>query len=167
MKFEDRTARISHFLTNESDGLLRFYKRPDHLADDKARIRLSDTVQQINEIIPSNFTEEKMLKFLDLLRPALQRRHGSEGWPSIKVFVASARDALKDMGKIKSPETDVERAAVGRLIEWYHKFGDCMPQCGRESRTREMIERGVLTPKEARHGGFPMDAELTKQAMSS
>lgn len=95
-------------------------------------------------------------------RARLVDRAETRAWPLPvevkKAFSESRRDSRPD-----GDDAKVEAFMVERLIVWFNKFGDCMPSCGKESRTVEMVRRGVLTWEEARIAGFPIpEAELNR-----
>lgn len=162
---EDRTRRIFDFLFDQANGLLRAYKKPDHLSDDRARSEIDEMVQEINKDIPSTVGDASFDILLGEIRSAVKRRHGASGWPSIKVLTAATADGLKELDQ-KSGEEDVEEVMLSHLSDWYRKHGDCMPGCGSPARTHALISRGVLSAREARHAGFPMTKSDNEIALS-
>ena len=165
LTYEERTSRIFNFLFSQADGLLRAYKKPDHLSDDRARAEIDEMVGEINKDIPSTVGDASFDILLKALRSAVKRRHGASGWPAIKVLTAATADALDELDKHKGDE-DVEELMLSRLSDWYRKFGDCMPRCGTPSRTHALISRGVMSAREARWAGFPMTQSDNDIALS-
>ncbi len=165
LTYEDRTRRIFDFLFDQADGLLRAYKKPDHLSDDRARAEIDEMVQEINKDIPSTVGDASFDILLRELRSAVKRRHGASGWPTIKVLTAATSDALEEIDK-QSGDEDVEEVMLSHLSDWYRKQGDCMPGCGTPSRTHVLISRGVMSAREARQAGFPLTKSDNEIALS-
>lgn len=85
----------------------------------------------------------------------------TRAWP----LPAEVKRAFHETGKSRGPADGdkAEAFMVERLIVWFEKFGDCLPSCGAEGRTAEMVRRGVLTWVEARIAGFPIpQAEMDR-----
>ena len=165
MTYEDRTRRIFDFLFAQADGLLRSYKKPEHLSDNRARDEINEMVEEINKDIPSSLGDASFDMLLKEVRSAVKRRHGASGWPTIKILTAATADALKEIDR-KSDDQDVEEVMLGHIVDWYQKFGNCMPACGKPSRTHQLIKRGVLTAREAKFADFPMTKEDNEIAKS-
>lgn len=166
MTYEERTRMIFEFLWAQKDGLLRRYQAPDYLTDDRRRDEITDMVEDINGEIPSNIGEASMGILFGKIRKALRRRHGGRSWPAIKVLLACVSDGLQEIEDVNGDAGDVEGQMVSRLADWYKRHGNCMPSSGSEMRTAALVDRGVLTAREARYAGFPMTKELGDLAKS-
>ena len=99
---EKRMHVIFNFLYKKEGGLLRRYKAPEHLCDDALRDELNELVEDINQLIPSDYTQGDWDLLLPKINAAIRRRHGAQGWPSAKVFIAAAEDAVVTAAKRKA-----------------------------------------------------------------
>ena len=164
MNIEDRKRLIFEFLFSKT-GLLRRYAAPEMLSADRQRDEINDMVADLNADIPSLYTSDDFSRLFEIMPALVRRRHGTRSWPTTKVLLAALKDALGEM-KTTNHAGDVEGFMLDRLTVWYRKFGDQMPSCGSETRTAELIKRGVLTASEARKAGFDMSRELREQAVA-
>lgn len=165
LNYEQRTRFIFDFLYSDKEplGLLRRYKLPDHLSDDALRAEINDLVEEINSAIPDKVTEGMMAALLRELKAAIRRRHGAQGWPPAKVFIAGVADAIEGVER-KGKGGSSQDAMLDNMEKWFNRFGTVLPGCGTQERTQALVDRGVLSARQARHAGFPMSPALAKQA---
>ncbi|WIY24245.1 hypothetical protein [Parasedimentitalea psychrophila] len=163
MNYQARTTKIFAFFMDEHTGLLHRYTRPKHLDADQARDEINDLVEDLNSNIPDHTSEADIARLLDALRPALRCRHGSRTWPTTKVLLAALTDVLKEIST-KPNNGDAEENALAMLTDWYRKFGDQMPAMGSTARTAALVDRGVMTAREARNANFMLSDDLNEFA---
>lgn len=90
---EQRKRAVFEFLYGKDGGLLRRYRAPEHLSDDAMRDEVNLLVEDINRQIPDSATEADIKLLLPEINAAIRRRHGAQGWPPAKVFIAATEDA--------------------------------------------------------------------------
>lgn len=93
LAYEQRKRAIFEFLYRDPGGLLHRYRLPDHLSDDAMRDEVNLLVEDINLQIPEGATEADINLLLPEINAAIRRRHGAQGWPPAKVFIAATEDA--------------------------------------------------------------------------
>ena len=109
MTYESRARVIFGFLYREPDGVLRRYRVPDHLGNDQLRAEINDLVNDINEHIPSGYSEADLRNLLVEIRKEVRRRQTSQNWPLARVFIAATEDAV---AKINSGKANERKSAV-------------------------------------------------------
>ena len=165
LSYEERTTRIFNFLYRGEGALLRRYRVPDHMSDDAIRDEINDLVKDINSCIPEGQSSADFDKLIPELRQAVRRRHGAQSWPSAKVMMAAAEDAVEECKRKGGANYGgAEAAHLAAMADWYRRFGTVLPGMGKPSRTAVLIRQGVFTAREARHAGFPLTAEDTEVA---
>jgi len=102
LTYEQRKRAIFEFLYLEPGGLLHRYRLPEHLSDDALRDEVNLLVEDINGLIPSGYTEADMRLLTPEINAAIRRRHGAQGWPPAKVFIAATEDAVAAAAKKKA-----------------------------------------------------------------
>lgn len=164
MKYEQRTAKLFEFLYGPNEGLLRRYTKPEHLSEDRARGEINDMVEDINSRIPAAIGDASFDILLGKIRTEIRRRHGSRRWPTISLLLKSTDEALQQIDELSADAGDFESAMVDRLADWYRRHGDCLPNCGKPERTAALVDRGVLTARDAKLAGFPLTKSLQEAA---
>lgn len=94
---------------------------------------------------------------------ALSQSMTTRAWPT----VGEAMKVLKARSGSSSVKNDdaVEAACVDAMEKWFAKFKNEMPSMGRDSRTAELIRRGVLADeREARFRGFSLHPDSNRKA---
>ena len=81
MTYEQRKRAIFEFLYRDPGGLLHRYRLPEHLSDNAIRDEVNLLVEDINGIIPSDYTDADMRLLTPEINGAIRRRHGAQGWP--------------------------------------------------------------------------------------
>jgi hypothetical protein len=99
MTYEQRKRAIFEFLYRDPGGLLHRYRLPEHLSDDAIRDEVNLLVEDINHLIPNETIEPDLRLLFPEINTALRRRHGAQGWPPAKVFIAATEDALEAAAK--------------------------------------------------------------------
>ena len=119
---DHRKQIVFDFLYAKRGGLLRRYRLPEHLSDDALREEVNLLVEDINGLIPDETKDAELRLLLPELNAAIRRRHGAQGWPPAKVFIAATEDAIAAASKKKAasqPERsftlDGFEVAAGRM----------------------------------------------------
>lgn len=102
MTYEQRKRAIFEFLYRDPGGLLHRYRLPDHLSDDAIRDEVNLLVEDINGLIPTGYTDADFKLLMPEINGAIRRRHGAQGWPPAKVFIAATEDAVEATSKKKA-----------------------------------------------------------------
>ena len=102
MTYEQRKRAIFEFLYRDPGGLLHRYRLPEHLSDNAIRDEVNLLVEDINGIIPSDYTDADMRLLTPEINGAIRRRHGAQGWPPAKVMIAATEDAVSASAKAKA-----------------------------------------------------------------
>lgn len=102
LTYEQRKQIVFNFLYAKEGGLLRRYRLPEHLSDDALRDEVNLLVEDINGLIPSGYTEADMRLLTPEINAEIRRRHGAQGWPPAKVFIAATEDAVAAAAKKKA-----------------------------------------------------------------
>lgn len=147
MTYEQRKRAIFDFLYREPGGLLHRYRLPEHLSDDAIRDEVNMLVDDVNGLIPSETTETELRLLLPDINTAIRRRHGAQGWPPAKIFIAATEDALSAAAK-RRVETEPALTALRdtyQLTAAAMKAGQPVAEhflWGRQA--VEMIARGLV-----------------------
>jgi len=147
MTYEQRKRAIFDFLYCEPGGLLHRYRMPEHLSDDAIRDEVNLLVDDCNSLIPSETTEAELRALLPEVNTAIRRRHGAQGWPPAKVFMAATEDALAAAAKRKAAAEPAlaQRRDAFELTAAAMKAGQPVAEhflWGRQA--VEMIARGLV-----------------------
>lgn len=102
LTYEQRKRAVFDFLYRKDGGLLRRYRAPEHLSDDAMRDEVNLLVEDINQLIPNEQTESDLWLLFQQINAAIRRRHGAQGWPPAKVFIAATEDAVEAAAKTKT-----------------------------------------------------------------
>jgi len=102
LSYEQRTRAVFEFLYRKDGGLLRRYRAPEHLSDDAMRDEVNLLVEDINRLIPNEQTESDLRLLFQEINTAIRRRHGAQGWPPAKIFIAATEDAVAEAAKKKT-----------------------------------------------------------------
>jgi hypothetical protein len=104
----------------------------------------------------SQWIEEK----LEALSVSMKTR----AWPTVGEVTGVLK--TRAAGNVSANEAAVEARCVDSLAQWFAKFKSQMPGMGRDSRTRTLIQRGVLSDeREARFYGFDLSPQDSALAM--
>jgi len=102
LTYEQRKRAVFEFLYSKDGGLLRRYRAPEHLSDDAMRDEVNLLVEDINGLIPNEQTESDLRLLFPKINSAIRRRHGAQGWPPAKIFIAATEDAVAEAAKKKA-----------------------------------------------------------------
>ena len=102
LTYEQRKRAVFEFLYRKDGGLLRRYRAPEHLSDDAMRDEVNQLVEDINQLIPNEQTESDLRLLFPEINSAIRRRHGAQGWPPAKIFIAATEDAVAEAAKKKA-----------------------------------------------------------------
>ena len=102
LTYEQRKRAVFEFLYCKDGGLLRRYRAPEHLSDDAMRDEVNLLVEDINQLIPNEQTESNLRLLFAEINGAIRRRHGAQGWPPAKIFIAATEDAVAEAAKKKA-----------------------------------------------------------------
>lgn len=88
----------------------------------------------------------------------------TRSWPTVGEVIRACKSVSKP--DTVTSRSMVEEAALGRMEQWFEKFGSQLPGHGNPTRTAELIRRGVLTDeREARFKGFDLSEEQRRRAL--
>lgn len=150
-------------LTKRLSALLDRLSPPRSIAanTDAQRAEAAALLRSILAAAPSQGWADWWGKFED----ALLRRLKTRAWPILSEVDAAARDiATASRGENANASLN-ESHAIRRMVDWFGKFKNQMPGHGRASRTRAMIESGVLrNEREAKFYGFDLSADMLETA---
>ena len=110
--FEQRKRAVFEFLFSKGGGLLRRYRAPEHLSDDAMRAEVNMLVEDINQLIPNEQTENDLLLLFLEINSAIRRRHGAQGWPPAKIFIAATEDAVAEAAKKKAASAPADASSL-------------------------------------------------------
>jgi len=102
LTYDQRKRAVFEFLYSKDGGLLRRYRAPEHLSDDAMRDEVNLLVEDINGLIPNEQTESDLRLLFPKINSAIRRRHGAQGWPPAKIFIAATEDAVAEAAKKKA-----------------------------------------------------------------
>jgi hypothetical protein len=102
LSYEQRKRAVFEFLYRKDGGLLRRYRAPEHLSDDAMRDEVNLLVEDINRLIPNEQTESDLRLLFQEINTGIRRRHGAQGWPPAKIFIAATEDAVAEAAKKKT-----------------------------------------------------------------
>jgi len=112
MTYEQRKRAIFEFLYRDPGGLLHRYRLPDHLSDDAIRDEVNLLVEDINQLVPNETTDADLRLLFPEINSAIRRRHGAQGWPPAKVFIAATEDAVAAAAKKKAASNPTRAASL-------------------------------------------------------
>lgn len=112
LTYEQRKRAVFDFLYRKDGGLLRRYRAPEHLSDDAMRDEVNLLVEDINQLIPNEQTESDLWLLFQQINTAIRRRHGAQGWPPAKVFIAATEDAVEAAAKTKTAGQPARAASL-------------------------------------------------------
>ena len=104
LDYKTRAKAVFDFLYSEPDGALRRYRVPEYLGDDQLRAEINDIAADITAEIPIYFAREHLRQLFSEIRRLIRARHGSQGWPPAKTFIAATRDAVTKMNALQAKE---------------------------------------------------------------
>lgn len=160
-----RQAVIFGWLWNP-EGVLHRYRVPDHLGDDAIRAEVGDLVRDLDDTLPGGLDADALDVYLEGTWRALRRSWAGLWWPPAKVLIEAAHDAAQ-AARTAHGAGFREEVALRGLTEFYAAHGRPLAGVATPARTAELIRRGILSAREARHAGFPLtpqdDAEARRQ----
>ena len=112
LTYEQRKRAIFEFLYRDPGGLLHRYRLPDHLSDDAIRDEVNLLVEDINHLIPNETTDADLRLLFPEINAAIRRRHGAQGWPPAKIFIAATEDAVEAAAKKKAANQPARAASL-------------------------------------------------------
>lgn len=147
LTYEQRKRAIFEFLYREPGGLLHRYRLPEHLSDDALRDEVNLLVEDINGLIPTGYTDGDFKLLMPEINNAIRRRHGAQGWPPAKVFIAATEDAVEATTKKKAAAEPTREFTLDPFEIASRKMRDGEPVgegylWGRQS--VELIARGLV-----------------------
>jgi hypothetical protein len=90
----------------------------------------------------------------------------TRAWPTVGDLGAACSNLRKDRRGDSVSADGVEAAMIDRMADWFGKFGNQLPACGRPDRTAALVARGVLRDlREARFRGFALDDRQREEAL--
>ena len=95
MNYEDRTRKIGTWLQD----ILRRYTPPSGLDNETLKKEMVLIVQDVNKNIPSQYEDADFAMVLDKIDGHVRALHGARTWPTIKIFIQSTKDAVKEHNK--------------------------------------------------------------------
>jgi len=98
----------------------------------------------------------------------LVRRMKTRAWPLVSEVETACRavNERRNNGSTIA-ESAIEQSAIDSMAIWFGKFGSQMPGYGRASRTKALIDRGVLADiREARWRGFTLTPDQARDALN-
>lgn len=145
LNYEARTRAIFDFLYRDPDGILRRYRVPEHMGDDQLRAEVNDLVEDINRAIPSGYGEGEFRALMPKIHAEIRRRHGAQGWPSSRVFIAATEAAVEGVaaaGAVKAEAKEIDPYEItARRMQAGEAVGEGYLY-GREA--VELIRRGLV-----------------------
>jgi hypothetical protein len=155
MKFDERIALISQW----AEGVLGEFTRPA-ASERSAAVEAKDIAEIVNRALPGDMKRETMIERLDKARLRLKENAKTRAWPIPREFLEAAK-----RGDRIERGSALEEMRITRIIDWWRKhrepargysisFGD----------VREIVKRGVATPRELYDGGFDLPPDL-REAM--
>lgn len=115
LAYEERKRAIFEFLYRDPGGLLHRYRLPDHLSDDAIRDEVNLLVEDINQLVPNETTNADMRLLFPEVNAAIRRRHGAQGWPPAKVFIAATEDAVEAAAKKRAANQPARSASTDQF----------------------------------------------------
>jgi len=158
--FEQRKRAVFEFLYRKDGGLLRRYRAPEHLSDDAMRDEVNLLVEDINRLIPNAQTESDLQLLFAQINSAIRRRHGAQGWPPAKIFIAATEDAVAEAAIKKAASAPVGASSLDpyQITSAKMRAGEPVSEgylWGREA--VQLIARGLIdqtTMESYRTGAF-------------
>lgn len=92
MNYEDRTRAIGSWL----QVLLRRYTPPTGMDNATLKEEMVLIVKDVNKNIPSQYDDKDIVMVLEKIDGHVRALHGARTWPTIKTFIQSTKDAVKD-----------------------------------------------------------------------
>lgn len=161
----DRRAAIVDAVTGP-EGLLRRYRPSTHLDEALRAAEARDLIDDLDAALPADLTADGLAAHLDGTRRALRRTWGGPWWPTSVMLVEAAQEATEAVSRARGADA-WEDAALGWLASFFAAHGRPLPGVATPERTAALIQRGVLSVREARHAGFPLtdadEAEARRQ----
>lgn len=148
MNYEDRTRKVGSWLQE----VLRRYTPPTGLDNETLKKEMVLIVQDVNKNIPSQYDDADFDMILDKIDGHVRALHGARTWPTIKIFIQSTKDAVKehntaiDIPKVTAPTYSMDRSDT--IMVKRIKNGDPIPDyiLNPESVTRaRLINDGHIT----------------------
>ena len=160
LTYEQRKRAVFDFLYRKDGGLLRRYRAPEHLSDDAMRDEVNLLVEDINQLIPNEQTESDLRLLFQQINTAIRRRHGAQGWPPAKIFIAATEDAVAEAVKKKAASVPAGTSSLDpyEVTSAKMRAGEPVSEgylWGREA--VQMIARGLIeqiTMESYRTGAF-------------
>ena len=160
MQYEERIQTIIAWLTDKPNGVLRRYTPPDRLGPEQVRAEVMDIAEQMNADIPGQIDSERLAKVLHKAKFFLQRRHGRDEYPSIKVMLAALDDALK------APDEGKKARTLYELVREVWQNGSYMPTDWKTaSHAVKLWQEDLASWPELRVAGFAVPDEFMDEAL--
>jgi len=150
MNYEDRKRIIGTWLVK----ILKRYTPPSGMDNDTLREEMELIVQDVNNKIPSQFEQVDLEQTLIKIDGHVRANHGARAWPSIKTFINSTVDRVKDYSRaIAVPNVTVNYAANKTDLIYAKRVlrGDSIPDylLNPNSRWRQqVIETGIVSDED-------------------
>lgn len=150
MNFEERKRIIGTWLVK----VLKRYTPPSGMDNETLREEMELIVHDVNNKIPSQFEQVDLEQTLIKIDGHVRANHGARAWPSIKTFINSTVDAVKDYSRaIAVPNVTVNYAANKTDLIYAKRVlrGDPIPDylLNPNSRWRkQVIETGVVSDED-------------------
>lgn len=150
MNFEERKRIIGTWLVK----VLKRYTPPSGMDNETLREEMELIVQDVNNKIPSQFEQVDLEQTLIKIDGHVRANHGARAWPSIKTFINSTVDGVKDYSRaIAVPNVTVNYAADKTDLIYAKRVlrGDPIPDylLNPNSRWRkQVIETGVVSDED-------------------
>lgn len=161
----DRRAAIVDAMTGP-EGLLRRYRPSTHLDETLRAAEVRDLIEDLDAALPADLCADALLAHLEGTRRALRRRWGGPWWPT-SVMLVDAATAATEAARRAASANALEDVALRGLADFYAAHGSALAGVATPERTAALIRRGVLSAREARHAGFPLnnadEAEARRQ----
>lgn len=147
MTYEQRKRAVFEFLYSKDGGLLRRYRAPEHLSDDAMRDEVNLLVEDINGLIPNETTDADLRLLFPEINAAIRRRHGAQGWPPAKIFIAATEDAVAEAAKKKAANAPARSSSLDpyEITSARMRAGDTVPEAYLwGTQAVELIARGLV-----------------------
>lgn len=146
-------------------GILGRRSPPRRIAGDEnaEKEEMATLFRALSKCAPSSGYREWFSGFSD----ALASRAKTRAWP-IVFEIEAAANSLSDRAnsRFAGDDTSTEAAAIETMTGWFRKFRSQMPGMGRDSRTAQLIQKGVLKDeREARFYGFSISEDDRRRAL--
>jgi len=151
MKYDDRTRIVGSWLQK----LLRRYTPPTGMDNETLKEEMVLIVEDVNKNIPSQYEDKDIVIVLGKIDGHVRALHGARTWPTIKTFITSTKDAVKDYNSsIHVPQVTVSKDGMHddyRIMIKRIKKGEPIPDhiLKPESITRQkLIDQGHITEED-------------------